>query len=232
MYTVGDCRNFISRCNGGGPLLTMPDGDERDSILNSSDLVYIILGKYFFSQRYLKNESVVQNMMISQFAIEKASEQIKKIEEAMENEIKQYLETGEINLGFKDMELYERVQMLEGQSKDQTTVIVGLNDKIASLENELREQKDQVIAIRYLLELQMEQRTTEIEESQVANELLIAKKEEEFEKKISEINTTFLCFFLPSIVILIIAVIVSLYIESKQSAYYPENRTLIMDRSS
>ena len=70
MYTVGDCRNFISRCNGGGPLLTMPDGDKRDSILNSSDLVYIILGKYFFSQRYLKNESVVQNMMILPIIVE------------------------------------------------------------------------------------------------------------------------------------------------------------------
>jgi len=219
------------------------------TIVQASDLIKILLRMHGVrcygddnnvSYSYSKHDSrgihlEYSNKTIfdpSPVVVKNLTSQYKKHSKIINDKITRFQETGEIDLSFKDMELYERVQMLEGQSKDQTTVIVGLNDKVANLENELSEQKDQIIAIRYLLELQMEQRTAEIQEAQVANEVLMTKKKEEFEKKISEINTTFLCFFLPSIVILIIAIIVSLYTESKQSAYFTENKTLIMDRSS
>jgi len=229
MYTITEC---MSVYRGYGSVNEIITEDQRLRIKHSVDILNALLRKYFMPDVYSYVKMNGHTMNISPITIQKASEQVKKMKEAMENEINTFLETGEINLGFKDMELYERVQMLEGQSKDQTTVIVGLNDKVANLENELSEQKDQILAIRYLLELQMSQKNAEIQESQVAKERLMTKKEEEFENKINEMHNTFLCFFLPSIAVLIIAVIFSFYNESKESAFYPENRTLIMDRSS
>lgn len=227
MYTITDCINVCR-----GIAIGEVTEDQRVGMKHSVDILNGLLRKYFTSEVYQYAKTKGHTMSISPIAIQKASEKMKKMKEAMENEINTFLETGEISLGFKDMELYERIQMLEGQSKTKTTIILSLDEKIINLENELSEQKDQILAIHHLLELQMSQKNAEVQESQVANECEMTKKGEEFENRINEMHNTFLCFFLPSVVVLVIAVIFSFYNESTYSAYYPENRTLIMDRSS
>jgi hypothetical protein len=238
MYKISDCRHLAS---GTGPLANIADENERRSITNSSELLYKIVSKYFFSERYLRYDPVVENMRVSQIAIQKATGQMKKIKEAMENEIHTFLETGEISLGFKDMRLYDMVKMIQEQTADQTTVIVGLNKKIVGIEKKVNEQRNQILAIQHLLEVQMEQRNAEIrgaqeaqefQEAQEAQEYENAKKEERLAKEMVEMYDALLCVFLPVITVIISMIIFIICQDSRSSLYFPENRTLIMDRSS
>lgn len=139
----------------------------------------------------------------------------------------EYLEGLPLRKTFKDEEVYERVKMLEDQSKNQTAIIVALDDKLMDLEKELGHHRDQILAIQHLLEVQMDQKNAEIEEANQAQEA-----EEQQRKKAVDMYDTLLWFFFPSITILVFAIIFSIYSYPGNSLHILENRTLIMDRSS
>jgi hypothetical protein len=233
MYKVRECIGLYR--GHGGALSTIPDGEERRAIIHSAELFNKIVNKYFISEQYLRFDPSVENMRMSQTTVQKATGQMKKMKEAMENEIHQFLETGEITLGFKDMELYERVKMLEDQEKEQTAIIVGLDDKVTNLENELTKHRDQILSIQHLLEVMIDKKNEELREAQETRESQKAKENEEiqrveeYNKKMVEIYDCFLYIFVPVIVVVIT---VALYSDFRYSVYIPENRTLIMGRPS
>jgi hypothetical protein len=236
MYSVNDCIKLAS--GWGGAFAGLPDGDERRAIIHSSELLNKIVSKYFSPERYLRQHPNVANMFISAKSIQKASEQMKKINEARDNEIHTFIETGEISLGFKDLDLHERVKMLEDKNKEQATVIVNLNSMISRIEKESSDHRDQMLAIQHLLESQIEQKNSEIREAQEAQEVQEvqevqeATKEKEYKKKMLELYDNFICIFLPGVALVLSMMIYALSRDSTNSFYFPENRTLIMDRSS
>jgi uncharacterized coiled-coil protein SlyX len=237
MYRIADCKALAG---GGyaGALEKISDGEERRNILHAMELLTLIVNKHFIcgpqlltGRGYLRDDPSINSMSISASIVQRASEQIKKIKEAMDKEIREFVETGELSLGFKDMELYERVKMLEEQSKTQTAIIIALDDKVMNLEKEMTQHRDQILAIQYLLEVQMDQKNAEIEETKQAQEAEELKKEE-YNKRVIEMYDSFLYFFFPSITLLVFAIIFTIYNYPENSLYIPENRTLIMDRSS
>jgi len=209
---------------------TMPDryiehlqGFTPTRLRDSMELCDIIAKKYGHSDPpvYRKVFSPSSSVLL------KAGEQLKKIRDAQEEEMKRFQETGEVTLGFKDEEVYERVKMLEDQSKNQTAIIIGLDDKLMDLEKELSHHRDQILAIQHLLEVQMDQKNAEIEEANQAQEV-----QEQQRKNAVDMYDTLLWFFFPSITILVFAIIFSIYNYPGNSLHILENRTLIMDRSS
>lgn len=217
---------------------TMPDryieflqGHGTQPLNNAMELCDVISKKYGHSDPsdYRKGFSPSSTVLV------KANEQLKKIRDAQDEEIKRFQETGEVTLGFKDSEVYERVKMLEDQAKEQTAIIIGLDDKNMNLEKELSRHRDQILAIQHLLEVMMDQKNEElreVEEAREAKEAEELQRVDEYNKKIVEMYDCFLYTFVPAIVILIIGIIVALYHDSRNSVYILENRTLIMDRSS
>ena len=139
----------------------------------------------------------------------------------------EYLEGLPLRKTFKDEEIYERVKMLEDQSKNQAAIIIGFDDKLMDLEKELSQHRNQILAIQHLLEIQMDQKNAEIEEANQTQEA-----GEQQRKKMIDVYNTLLCFFIPSITILLFAIIFSIYRYPENPLHILENRTLIMDRSS
>jgi hypothetical protein len=75
------------------------------------------------------------------------------MKEAMENEIKQFLETGEVTLGFKDDELYKRVEELERLNP--------INERLLKVEKFVNKYKDHLLAIENILNRLIEQTSVE-----------------------------------------------------------------------
>ena len=248
MHNLSNCMTVYRGCGIGG--ITE---DERLGMINSVDIVNGLLRKYFMADVYQSVKLNGHNMSINPMTIEKATGQMKKMKAAMENEIHQFLETGEVSLGFKDQELYDRTTKLEEQhtehacaifdlhkrvtqiseyydkfhmiehlminlekqselNKTQSAVIVNMTEKIAKVEKQLSENRDQMLAFEHLLTMLVEKKSP-VEPSSLVEDDEDKQQEPEmipvpFSK---EEYDDFICVFLPASLVLIVMLIYTLY---------------------
>jgi len=90
----------------------------------------------------------------------KANEQLKKIRDAQEEEMKRFQETGEVTLGFKDENLYARIEDLERRLNEFAVHIVlhrDMKERIDEVEEFTSKYKDNMLALEHLLVTLIEQ---------------------------------------------------------------------------
>jgi len=128
----------------------------------------------------------------------KASEQMKKVRDSLEHEIREFQETGEFSLAFKDVELEKRIADIEGR---------------------LNQSRAQMIAIEHLLTMLLDQRSPVTPSPPVED---VDEEDEEPEDNKIPMSFTrndyddFLCVFLPAVTVLMVALTYTLYHELRR----------------
>jgi hypothetical protein len=140
-------------------------------ILNTIVNKHLIYGQQLLTGRgYLRDPSI-SNISVSPMVIQKASKLVKKAKDAMDNEIRQFLQTGEVTLGFKDEALYARVEELE-RHLNETLVkqeeYVAMKERIVALEVFVNHHTDNMLALENILNTLIEK--TSIPRVDVATE--------------------------------------------------------------
>lgn len=162
--------------------------DERLGMIHTVDIVNGLLRKYFMADVYHYVKMNGNNMSINPMTIEKATGQMKKIKAAMENEIRQFLETGEVSLGFKDQELYDRTTKLEEQYTEHACAILDLHKRVT----QISEYYDKFHMIEHLM-INLEKQS-ELNNAQSAVIVNMTEKIAKVEKRLSENRDQMLAF--------------------------------------
>jgi len=175
MHTVIQCRDVAG--SFGGPYLYDSGSDECSGMINAGIILNTIVNKHLIygqqpltGRGYLRDPSI-SNISVSPMAIQKASNLIKKAKDSMDNEIRQFLKTGEVTLGFKDDALYSRVEELE-RHLNETLVkqeeYVAMKERIVALEVFVNHHTDNMLALENILNTLIEK--TNIPRVDVATE--------------------------------------------------------------
>ena len=175
MHTVNQCRDVAG--SFGGPYLYDSGSDECSGMINAGIILNTIVNKHLIygqqpltGRGYLRDPSI-SNMSVSPIVIQKASKLMKKAKDAMDNEIRQFLETGEVTLGFKDEILYSRVEELErclneiAVKQEENTA---MKDRIVALEDFVNHHTENMLALENILNTLIEK--TSIPRVDVATE--------------------------------------------------------------
>uniref|UniRef100_A0A6C0AM90 Uncharacterized protein n=1 Tax=viral metagenome TaxID=1070528 RepID=A0A6C0AM90_9ZZZZ len=176
--------------------------------------------------------------------LQKSKEQLKKISDSLENEMKRFQETGEVTLGFKDDILYARVTEVECKLNEfvvQRAENNALKDKILVLEKFVNNHKNSTRALENLLNTLIKQTRLPVvdEASQCDEDADDVEDTEDTEdteggnsEKIDEIETyddSLNAFFLLSaLAILIVSLLYSMHKDYNRSS----NQELLDNRAA
>ena len=173
---------------------------KRQSIIDSHTLLHLLVSKYMIPNLaglYISGEGGFTHggVEMSQTMVQKASEQVKKVRDALEDEIRQFQETGEVVLGFKDNELYDRTAKLEGQVNQNLSAIIELDDKCINLNEriiQITQYYDKFHMIEHLM-INLEKQS-ELNKTQSAVIVNTTEKIANLEKRLSENRDQMLAF--------------------------------------
>ena len=207
MYKVSDCRGIAG--SFGGPIFNTSNNDDRQGMINAGVILTAIVNKHFIyghqlltGKGYLRDNPNISNMNINSMIIQKASDHVKKAKDAMDKEIYQFLQTGDVTLGFKDEILHTRVTDLE-RRLNESAVHQAANDalkkRIVVLEEFVNHYTDNMLALEHLLNTLIAQTSvpkvdaaTECEEIQETTEAEEAEKIDEVVKEDNSVEFFFL----------------------------------------
>jgi hypothetical protein len=200
---------------------------ERQSVLDSVNLLDAVVNKHFIygfqalsgGKGYLSRTDFTINETI----LRKASAQVKKITDEIDNELRQIQETGEVTLGFKDEKLHTRVTDIERRLNEIVVYQAEnslLKERVAELEDFVTHHTDNMLALEHLLNRLIEQTNVEKANATTQCEAIEENKEVEYVEKIDKVvkddNFIEILFFLSAFVIFAINIIYMTYKNSSK----------------
>ena len=173
---------------------------KRQSIVDSYSLLHLIASKYMSPNSaalYISGEGGYTHggVDMSPIMVQKSGEQMKKVREAMENEIRKFQVSGEVTLPFKDAELYKRFAVIEDNCRNYSCVIIGMDERITELEkniSNIRQYSGRFHMIEHLL-VNLDKQS-ELNHSQTAVIVNMGEKIATLEKQLSQNRDQMLAF--------------------------------------